>query len=81
MKRANTLQKLFTFPGFRAKQRLSGMFGDPMTRMIDLERRKKGRSALAAESSLSPSMIESRGKSEISRCSAGAYICALRDGA
>lgn len=48
MKRANTLQKLFSFPGFRARQRLSGLFGDPLARVVDLERRKKGHSVPAA---------------------------------
>lgn len=80
MERANTLQKIFSFPGFRARQRLSGIFGDPMARVIDLERRKKGRSALAAEGAISLSMIERRSKYEINRCWAGAYICASRDG-
>ena len=41
MKHHKTLQALFSFPGFRAKQTLLGKFGDPKIRIIELVRRKK----------------------------------------
>lgn len=41
MKYHKTLQELFSFPGFRAKQTLLGKFGDPKVRIIELVRRKK----------------------------------------
>lgn len=41
MKRIQTLAALFSFPGFRARSRLQGVFGDPHARLITLVRRKK----------------------------------------
>ncbi len=40
MKRAQTLSALFSFPGFRARSRLHGIFGDPHARLVTLVRRK-----------------------------------------
>ena len=80
MRRANTLQKLFSFPGFRARHRLRGLFGDPVARVIELERRKKGLSALAAGSAISLSTIESRGKRATYWCWAGTFTFASRGG-
>lgn len=48
MKHHKTLQALFSFPGFRAKQTLLGKFGDPKIRIIELVRRKKLRYAQIA---------------------------------
>jgi len=41
MKRIQTLAALFSFPGFRARSRLHGIFGDPHARLVILIRRKK----------------------------------------
>ena len=41
MKHGRTLSELFSFPGFRARLQLSGLFGDPQARIVDLARRKK----------------------------------------
>lgn len=43
MKRIQTLAALFSFPGFRARSRLRGIFGDPHARLITLVRRKNCR--------------------------------------
>ena len=51
MKYHKTLQELFSFPGFRAKQTLLGKFGDPKIRIIELMRRKKQPSAPIANHS------------------------------
>lgn len=48
MKTKKTLQQLFSFPGFRAKQTLTGKFGDPKARIIELDRQKKQRYARIA---------------------------------
>ena len=57
MKRAHTLSALFSFPGFRARSRLQGIFGDPHARLVVLVRRKKRRCAPAAGPATAPSMI------------------------
>jgi hypothetical protein len=41
MKQTQTLSALFSFPGFRARSRLHGIFGDPHARLVTLVRRKK----------------------------------------
>jgi len=41
MKKNKTLQELFSFPGFKATNRLQGKFGDHRARIIVLTRRKK----------------------------------------
>ena len=41
MKTGRTLQELFSFPGFRAKQNLRGIFGEPKARIVELIREKK----------------------------------------
>lgn len=41
MKKARTLIELFSFEGFAAKKQLTGKFGDPKARIIELERKKK----------------------------------------
>lgn len=43
MKQAQTLSALFSFPGFRARSRLQGIFGDPHARLVTLIRRKNRR--------------------------------------
>ena len=48
MQRTKTLSALFSFPGFRARGQLQGIFGDPHARLVVLVRRKKRRCAPAA---------------------------------
>lgn len=81
MKQANTLEQLFSFPGFRARHRLRGLFGSPLERIVDLERRKKGLSARAVASAISLSTTESRDWRETCRCWAGTCTSASRGGA
>ncbi len=41
MKNPKTIRSLFAFPGFTAKSKLVGIFGDRYARIIQLKRRKK----------------------------------------
>ena len=43
MKRIQTLSALFSFPGFRARSRLQGIFGDPHARVVTLVRQENCR--------------------------------------
>jgi len=43
MKTNKTLNDLYSFPGFRARSRLKGMFGDSPGRIVTLARRQKKR--------------------------------------
>jgi hypothetical protein len=43
MKTKTTLIAFYFFPGFRARARLQGVFGDPHARVVMLERRQKKR--------------------------------------
>lgn len=47
MKKNKTLQELFSFPGFKARKRIQGIFGDKYARIILLNRQKKQLSALS----------------------------------
>jgi hypothetical protein len=38
MKCVQTLSALFSFPGFRARSRRQGLFGDPPVRLVTLVR-------------------------------------------
>jgi hypothetical protein len=42
----------YSFPGFRARSTVRGVFGDPNVRIVTLERRSKKRSAIAAGKSV-----------------------------
>ena len=57
MKHSQTLAAVFSFPGFRARSRLQGVFGDPHARLITLVRRKKPPCARAVGPATVPSMI------------------------
>jgi len=46
MKIDRTLTDLYSFPGFRARSKLKGMFGDSWTRIVTLARRQKKRCVL-----------------------------------
>ena len=41
MQHTKTLSAVFSFPGFRARSQLQGIFGDPPARLVVLVRRKK----------------------------------------
>lgn len=41
MKTCKTLAELYSYHGFRARSKLSGVYGDPYARVIKLERRQK----------------------------------------
>ena len=72
MQHTTTLSALFSFPGFRARSRLQGIFGDPHARLVVLVRRKKRRCVPAAESDPGRSTIVRRGGCGISMRPAGA---------
>ena len=46
MKKDKTLIELFSFPGFLARKELEGRFGDPRSRIIILDRKKKQQAVL-----------------------------------
>ncbi|WHZ29169.1 MAG: hypothetical protein OJF51_003970 [Nitrospira sp.] len=56
MKRVQTLSALFSFPGFRARSQLQGIFGDPHARLVTLVRRKKPPFARAVGHGTAPAM-------------------------
>ena len=41
MKACKTLSELYSHPGFRARSKLTGVYGDPYARVIKLVRRQK----------------------------------------
>lgn len=41
MKTYKTLSEIYSHPGFRARSKLTGIFGDPYARVISLVRRQK----------------------------------------
>jgi hypothetical protein len=43
MKTKRTFTALYSFPGFRARARLKGIFGDPYVRVVELQRTQKKR--------------------------------------
>ena len=60
MKKSKRLQDAFQFEGFIPLARLRGVFGDPLARVITLQRRGKKRSAVAVAWSFGPSTTEER---------------------
>ncbi|MDF0676928.1 MAG: helix-turn-helix domain-containing protein [Nitrospira sp.] len=60
MKHIQTLSALFSFPGFRARSRLRGVFGDPHARLVTLVRRKQRRCARVVERGTGPSTTARR---------------------
>ena len=48
IQRKRRLQDTYTFPGFRPKATVKGVFGDPKARVVSLERRSKKRAAAVA---------------------------------
>jgi len=41
MKRARTWCEMYSFSGFRAEEKLKGVFGDPDVRVVQLRRKKR----------------------------------------
>ena len=81
MKRIQTLSALFSFPGFRARSRLHGVFGDPHARLVTLVRRKKRRCARVVERGTGPSTTARRAGCGILMPPAGASTWRLSNGA
>lgn len=58
MKKYNWVKDFFSFPGFRANQKLKGKFGDSKARIVILTRQKKLLNALIAINVIGLGMIE-----------------------
>ena len=68
MKKRNHKQRLsdsYQFPGFRPSLTVTGIFGDPKARLINLFRRSKKQFAAAAERLMSAGMTARPGMSAI----------------
>ena len=81
MKRIQTLSALFSFPGFRARSRLHGVFGDPHARLVTLVRRKKRQCARGVARGTGPSTTARRAGYGIPMRPAGASMWPLSNGA
>ena len=81
MQHTKTLSAVFSFPGFRARSQLQGIFGDPHARLVVLVRRKKRRCAPAAGPDPGRSMTVRRGGCGIPMRPAGASTWRLSNGA
>ena len=80
MKQIQTLSALFSVPGFRARSRLHGIFGDPHARQVTLVRRKKPPYARAAGLGTGPSTTTRRAECGIPMPQAGASIWRMSNG-
>ena len=80
MKRIQTLSTLFSVPGFRARSRLQGIFGDPHARLVVLVRRKRLPCAPAVGRGTVPSTTARRAECGIRMPRAGASIWQLSSG-
>ena len=58
MESPKTIKDLFSFPGFVANARLTGIFGDKYARLVTLRRRKKRPFAPAAVIDAKDAMIK-----------------------
>ena len=77
MKQNKTLQELFSFPGFKAKKRLQGKFGDPRARIVVLTRQKKQLCVLDVASVTKHIMTAKNLKREILMQQIIEYTCAM----
>lgn len=77
MKEKRTLRELFSFPGFKAKEQLQGVFGDQKARIVELRRQKKDQYAQAVARVTAATTILRSDRCEISMLWDGAFICAL----
>ena len=80
MKQAQTLSAVFSFPGFRARSRLQGIFGDAHARLVTLVRRKKPPCVRAAELGTGPSMTAGRAECGTPMLRAGVSIWRMSNG-
>lgn len=74
------LSALFAFPGFRARSRLQGIFGDPHARLVTLVRRNKRPCARAVARGTAPSTTARHVGCRIPMRQAGASIWPLSNG-
>jgi len=58
MKDKKHLNDLYSFPGFRARTRLNGIFQDQTARVIELKRRQKKQPARYAEKAIGVSTTD-----------------------
>lgn len=65
MRKTKRLLDEYRFPGFRPKAAIKGIFGEPGSRVIQLERRQKKRSAAVAGQFIAVFTIRRNGWSEI----------------
>ena len=72
MQHTKTLSAFFSFPGFRARSRLQGVFGDPRARLVVVVRQKKRRCVSAVEPGRGPSTTGRHGVCVIRGWRAGA---------
>ena len=80
MKHPQTLSVLFSFPGFRSRSRLQGIFGDPHARLVVLVRRKKQPCAPAVGPGTAPSTTARHAGCGIPMPRAGVCIWHLSNG-
>jgi hypothetical protein len=80
MKDTQTLSALFSVPGFRARSRLQGIFGDPHARLVVLVRRKQPPCARAARPGTGRSTIARRAECGIPMRRAGVSTWRLSSG-
>ena len=80
MKEKRTLRELFSLPGFKAKEKLQGEFGDQKARIVELRRQKKDQYAQAAARVTVAITILRFDKCAISMRWDGAFISALNSG-
>jgi hypothetical protein len=63
MEKQRRLEDAYRFPGFEPERTVRGLFGDPMARILRLQRRQKKRLVEFAGSGRGPSTIASSGES------------------
>ena len=80
MKHIQTLSALFSVPGFCARSRLHGIFGDPHARLVTLVRRKKLPCAPAVGRGTVPSTTARRAECGIRMPRGGASTWHLSSG-
>ena len=79
MKTNKTIQELFSFPGFKASNKLQGKFGDSKARIVVLQRRKKQQHVLAAVAATRLITIVRRVKHVLWIQPIIASMCAMKD--
>lgn len=77
MKQAQTLSALFSFPGFRSRSRLQGIFDDPYAGLAILVRRKKTPCAPGVGHGTAPATTVPHARCGIPKRRAGVYYLAF----